>query len=295
MNWPLKVQGRFLYKSDIKDVQALLQTHPEWGRTRLSEILCQKWNWQRPDGQWKDMACRELLRKLERHGLIMLPPRRSSGAKCLPVIADIQIDRCAVHSPLSEVQPIQVTDAREDVQDERLFNYLLKSEHYLGFSRPVGQNMKYLVRSADDVVLGCLLFGAAAWKIQDRDQFIDWDAPTREKYLNLLTNNTRFLILPWIRIPCLGSHVVAEVMRRLPSDWERRYGTQVVFVETFVDRSRFSGTCYQAANFMHIGQTQGRSRQDRYSRLNVPVKDIFAYPLCRNFRQHLGVRGATCR
>jgi len=293
MNWPLKVQGRFLYESDINDVRTLLQTYRQWGRTRLSRILCQKWNWRRPDGQWKDMVCRELLRKLEQRGLITLPPRQTSRLKSLPVIADIKIDRSAVHLPLCEVQPIEVTDARVCLNDERLFNYLLKSEHYLGFSRPVGQNMKYLIRSAGGSVLGCLLFGAAAWKVQDRDRFIGWEPPAREANLNLLANNTRFLILPWVRIAGLASHVLAKVMRRLATDWERRYGTRVLAVETFVERGRFSGICYQAANFMRIGQTQGRSRQDRYSRLSVPVKDIYIYPLCQNFRRHLGVIRAS--
>ena len=188
---------------------------------------------------------------------------------------------------MSAVQPLKITDARDHVEDERLFNFLLKTEHYPGFVRPVGQNMKYLVRSAGGVPLACLLFGAPAWKIHDRDRFIGWDAPTQESHLSLLTNNTRFLIPDWIEIPCLASHVLAKVVRRLSEDWQRRYGTPVVLIETFVDRSRYVGTCYKAANFIHIGHTRGRSRQDRYRRLQVPIKDIYVYPLRLCFRRYL--------
>ena len=186
------------------------------------------------------------------------------------------------------VQPIEWVDARRCSADERLFNYLLKTHHYLGFSRPVGQNMKYLIRGANGVVLGCLLFGSAAWKCQDRDRFIGWSATTREANINRLTNNTRFLILPWVHIQCLASYVLAKLLRRLADDWMERYGTRVVLVETFVERDRFSGSCYRAANFVHLGCTKGRSRQDRYSRLRVPVKDVYVYPLSRDFRHRLG-------
>ena len=289
MNWPLKIQGRFLHQSDVEEVRELLRVHPHWGRTRISEKLCQSWNWRRPDGQWKNMACRELLRKLEQRGLVTLPARQSSGPKRAPVIPAVEIDRSAVRLPLSAVQPLQITDARDRAEDERLFNYLLKTEHYLGFSRPVGQNIKYLVRSSNGVVLGCLLFGAAAWKVHGRDQFIGWDVPTRKTHLNLLTNNTRFLIPPWVDISCLASHILGKVIRRLPEDWQRRYGMPVVLLETFVDRSRYAGTSYQAANFLHIGHTRGRSRQDRYNRLRVPIKDIYVYPFRRDFRHYLGV------
>ncbi|MDH3834958.1 MAG: DUF4338 domain-containing protein [Nitrosopumilus sp.] len=289
MDWPLKVQGRFLDEADVQVVCNLLGDHPEWGRTRLSEKLCQIWNWRRPDGQWKNIACRELLRKLEGRGLISLPPRQRNGRKRPPKIAQISVVRQPVEGDLASVQPLQIVDARNNRQDEQVFNYLLNSEHYLGFSRPVGQNMKYLVRAADGRVLACLLFGAAAWKVQDRDRFIGWNALTRETYLNGLTNNTRFLICPWVQVKCLASKILSQICRRLPVDWERRYGHRVVFIETFVERQRFCGTCYQAANFLCVGQTQGRSRQDRFSRLCVPIKDIYVYPLCRNFRRRLGV------
>ena len=288
MNWPLKVQGRVLLERDVAEIRNLLREHREWNRSRLSRYLCRIWSWQRPDGQCKDMACRELLRKLERRGLMTLPPRQRMGRGSLTCIPDVVVDRSGIDAELETLQPIQVVDARNTRADECLFNYLLSTEHYLGFSS-VGQNMKYLVRSADGAPLACLLFGAAAWKVEDRDRFIGWNSGARERHLSALTNNTRFLICPWVRVKALASHVLGKVLRRLADDWEQRYGHRVVLVETFVDQRRFQGTCYKAANFLKIGQTKGRSRQDRYSRLQVPIKDIYLYPLCRNFHRHLRI------
>jgi len=287
MDWPLKVHGRMLHKSDVEGIQSLLRKHPHWGRSRVSVAVCEQWNWRRPDGQLKDIACRELLRKLETHGLLILPPRQSSGPKKLPVIAEMEVDRGVINCSLSAVQPIELINARSCSKDEGLFNYLLKTYHYLSFSRPVGQNMKYLIRSADGVVLGCLLFGAAAWKCEDRDRFIGWGSTNREANVNLLTNNTRFLILPWVHTKCLASHVLSQVVRRLSVDWLERYGSEIALVETFVDRSRYLGTCYQAANWRNVGQTKGRTRQDRHTTIRVAVKDIYVYPLRRHFRDRL--------
>ncbi len=287
MDWPLKVQGRMLHKSDVEGIQSLLRKYPHWGRSRVSVAVCEQWNWRRPDGQLKDIACRELLRKLETQGLLILPPRQSTGLKRLPVIVDMEVDRCDINCSLSAVLPVELINARSCSEDEGLFNYLLKTYHFLSFSRPVGQNMKYLIRSADGVVLGCLLFGAAAWECEDRDRFIGWDATNREANVNLLTNNTRFLILPWVHIKCLASHVLSKVVGQLSVDWLERYGSEVTLVETFVDTSRHLGTCYQAANWRYVGQTKGRTRQDRYTTIRVPVKDIYLYPLRRNFRNRL--------
>ncbi len=287
MDWPLTVQGRVLHESDVEEIQTLLRDQPDWGRSRLSVRLCERWNWRRPGGQLKDIACREFLRKLEDRGLLTLPPRRRSGSQTPPVIADVKVDRSVIDVSLLMVQPIELVDARNSKEDEELFNYLLKAHHYLGFSRPVGQNMKYLVRGANGDALGCVLFGAAAWKCQDRDRFIGWDALTREANVNRLTNNTRFLILPWVRIKCLASHILSKVIRRLSVDWLKRYGCEVLLVETFVDTSRYAGTCYQAANWHYVGSTKGRTRQDRYTRIRVPIKDIYVYPLQRSFRNGL--------
>lgn len=287
MEWPLKIQGRMVHESDVDVIRTLLGTHTDWHRSRLSVELCRRWNWRRSDGQLKDMACREFLLKLERRGLIVLPPRRTVPPGPVRPFPRVDVDETPLEADLESISPIVVIDVRECKEDERAFNYLLSTHHYLGFGRTVGRNMKYFVRGAGDRPLACVLFGAAAWKAEDRDRFIGWSAATRERNLNLLTNNTRFLILPWIHVKCLASHVLGKVMRRLSSDWVRRYGADLALVETFVDTSRYAGTCYKAANFLRVGQTKGRTRQDRYTTMNVPVKDIYIYALRPDFRREL--------
>jgi len=233
------------------------------------------------------MACRELLRKLETRSLITLPPRQRPGPGRLPTIEVIEIDQQPISCRLSEIQPVKVVDARKSVEYEKTFNHVVKRYHYLGYGRPVGQNMKYLVLDRTERVLGCLLFGAAAWKIKDRDQWLGWSPETREQNIGLLCNNTRFLILDWVKVPHLASHVLGACLRRLSTDWQARYGSEIIMVETFVDQTRYHGTCYKAANWRKIGQTKGRGRQDRLRTSNVPVKDILVYPLRRDFHELL--------
>lgn len=287
MDWPLKIQGRLLTETEVNRIRMLLRDNPLWNRTRLSRELCRLWNWQRPDGQLKDMACRELLRKLEFRNLIKLPPRQSDGSSRLPIIASVEVDRRLVSCTFSDVKPVKVVDARSSVKYEKAFNYLVKEYHYLSYGRPVGQNMKYLILGPDDRFLGCLLFGAAAWKAADRDRWIGWTPDIRERNLGLICNNTRFLILPWIKVPHLASYALGACLRRLSLDWKHRYGTDIALVETFVDTTRFIGTCYKAANWQKIGQTKGRSRQDSKRKIKVPIKDIWVYPLRRGYRNTL--------
>jgi len=264
----------------------LLQKHPSWNRTRLSCELCVHWNWQRPDGQIKDMACRELLRKLESRALVKLPLRQNYGSRRLSAkIEPVEVNQSPVLCLLSDIKPVEIIDARNCAEHEKAFNFLMKEHHYLSYGRPVGQNMKYMIVGRNERFLGCLLFGAAAWKTAARDHWIGWSPDVRERNLNLICNNTRFLILDWIQIPHLASHALGACLRRLSEDWKHRYGTDIAMVETFVDTTRFAGTCYKAANWLKIGQTKGRSRQDRDGKLKVPVKDIFVYPLRRDFRK----------
>ena len=285
MAWPLKIQGRFVTEAEVNEVRMLLHNHPSWNRTRLSRELCGRWNWRRPDGQIKDMACRELLRKLESRALIKLPPRQRFGPRGLPEIESIKIDQSPVSCPLSNIQPVDIVNVRQCAEYEKAFNYLVKEYHYLSYGRPVGQNMKYLIVGRNERFLGCLLFGAAAWKTAARDRWIGWPTEVRERNLGLMCNNTRFLIFDWIQVPHLASHALGACLRRLSGDWKRRYGTGIVLVETFVDTTRYAGTCYQAANWLKIGQTKGRSRQDRDRTIKVSVKDVLVYPLRRDFRQ----------
>jgi hypothetical protein len=166
--------------------------------------------------------------------------------------------------------------------------------HYLGLQNTVGENLKYLVTDGAGREVACLLFGSAAWSCKPRDAFIGWDRETRRRNLQRLSNNTRFLILPWVRVPHLASHVLSRIVRRLRADWVERYGHPLDLVETFVDRERFRGTCYRAANWVHVGETTGRSREDRHHTLQVPVKDVYVYPLRPDFRDLLCEGGETC-
>ena len=287
MDWPLKIQGRFITEAQVNEIRLLLDTYPSWNRSRLSRELCGRWNWRRPDGQIKDMACRELLRKLEFRTLIKLPPRQRFGPRRPPEIKPVEVDQSQISCQLSDIQPVNIVDARHCAEYEKTFNYLVKEYHYLSFSRPVGQNMKYLILGRNGRILGCLLFGAAAWKTEVRDQWIGWSPSEREQNLGLICNNTRFLILDWVKVPHLASHVLGACLRRLSRDWKNRYGTPIALVETFVDTTRYAGTCYKAANWQKIGQTKGRSRQDGDRKLKVSVKDIFVYPLRNDFRRML--------
>ena len=287
MDWPLKMQGRFVTEAEINEVRMLLQKHPLWNRSRLSRELCGRWKWRRPDGQIKDMACRELLRKLESRTLIKLPPRQRPGPGRLPAIEPIVVDQRPISCRLSDIKPVKIVNASNCADYEKVFNYLVKQYHYLSYGRPVGQNMKYMILGRNERFLGCLLFGGAAWKTEDRDRWIGWPTDVRERNLGLICNNTRFLILDWVKVPHLASHAVGACLRRLPRDWRHRYGTDIAMVETFVDTMRYAGTCYKAANWFKIGQTKGRSRQDRDRKLKVSVKDVFVYPLRRDFRQLL--------
>jgi len=276
-------------EKEITLINRLIAENPSWGRSKLSRELCRIWNWCGPNGQLKDISCRDLLRNLDAKGLIKLPPRLRNGRKAgsrdkVQVMAH---DTTPVDVPIKDLLPLKVEVIQKSGPLLAEFKSLLVQYHYLGFDMTVGENMKYLVYSRDGVVLACLLFGSAAWSCAPRDNFIGWGAATRKNNLYLTTNNTRFLILPWVKVPHLASHILGLICRRISSDWQEKYGHAVYLLETFVEQERFKGTCYKAANWIHVGETTGRSRNDRYNSLSVPVKDIYLYPLDKNFREVL--------
>ena len=188
---------------------------------------------------------------------------------------------------MRSLEPISVTVVQRGSDEDHLFNCLVRKYHYLGLRNTVGENLKYLTRAGCGRPLACLLFGSAAWKTQCRDQFIGWDHPTRERNLQLVTNNTRFLVLPWVRVPCLASRVLLLVARQVRTDWQTKYGHAVHLLETFVDISRFRGTCYRAANWLRLGQTTGRTRNNRCKRIRATVKEVYVLPLSPHFRREL--------
>jgi hypothetical protein len=283
------IQGRKIGTDDIHLIMQLLTDNPAWNRTKLSKELCKIWRWQRPDGQPKDMACRTLLLKLERAGQITLPPRQRPstngyrrGPK-VPVPHRTDEIRCS----LTSLRPLHIMTVSPESEAHPLFTYLLSSYHYLGHNTTVGENMKYLVQDRYSRPLACFLFGSAAWKTAPRDDFIGWDHRVRERKLYFVTNNTRFLILPWVRVPHLASHILSLVSKRICSDWMGKYGHPVYLLETFVDCGRFRGTCYKAANWILLGRTEGRTRNDRSHTIHVSPKDVYVYPLHKDFRRKL--------
>lgn len=274
---------------NLCDIQRLMDENPDWGRTRLSQELCKLWNWQGLSGHLKDMACRTMLLKLERRGWITLPARqrKSTNAYRNATLPSVWYSTEAINTPLQSLRPLQISSIHKNSTDLDVFRCLLRTHHYLGLRNTVGENMKYLIRDQRGRPLACALFGSAAWKTEPRDRFIGWDATTRERNLMYLTNNTRFLILPWVAVPHLASHILSQLTCRLSSDWEAKYGHPIYLLETFVERERFRGICYQAANWIYTGQTKGRTRNDRFTSIQAPVKDVYVYPLHKRFRREL--------
>jgi hypothetical protein len=283
------MQGRQIEAADIEWLRGQLAAQPDWNRTRLSRELCARWDWRNAKGHPKDMAARTLLLKLERAGHLHLPARRapSPNARRNRRIEPVAPPKEPVRDALRDLRPLSVSVVAPGSSDARLFHGLLAHEHYLGQRNTVGENLRYLVRDRHERPVACALFGSAAWKCADRDAFIGWDRPARERNLQRLTNNTRFLIPPWVEVPHLASHVLGLITRRIRADWQAKYGHPVHALETFVNRSRFKGTCYRAANWLRLGQTRGRTRNDRAHSLHAPVKDVYLYPLVADFRREL--------
>jgi len=288
MDRTMVMQGRCVSRDDLSLIQTLLAENPSWSRTRLSRELCELWNWRNTRGRLKDMACRTLLLKLARAGHIMLPPAHHGGNNHLRYrrIRAVPHAKAPIESTLCELLPLELVLAN-DPRPRALFATFLSEYHYLGYTGPVGENVKYLVFDNRGRPLACLLFGSAAWRVAPRDTFIGWDDSTRRRHLHLITNNMRFLILPWVRVPHLASHLLSRTARRVSGDWTEKYGHPIHLLETFVERDRFRGICYQAANWFHVGQTTGRTRNDPDGISRAPIKDVYVFPLTRGFREEL--------
>ncbi len=287
----LIIQGRRLSELDLQSIRQWVEDNPDWSRWRLSRELATRWEWRNGAGQLKDMAARTLLVKLHQRGLIQLPERRQVPTNrmrcCAPPATCLSEPRQPIQCGLADLEPLRVQEVSGQATERAWVKAALGRFHYLGFGGAVGQNLQYVVYDAGHQPLACVVFGAAAWKCQDRDRFIGWSAEQRQKNLALVANNTRFLILPWVKVPHLGSWILGQVVRRIAQDWQAKYGHPVVLLETFVERQRFRGTVYRAANWQAMGATTGRTRQDRYTCLQVPIKDIYLYPLRRSFREAL--------
>lgn len=290
MHGGMVIQGRHIGEAEVGLIRGLLSEHGDWHRTQLSRELCRRWDWFNAAGQPKDMACRSLLLKLEARGWIRLPARRSASVnghrhRSAPVVEHVQHP---IEDPLRDLLPVDIRVVESASEDAGLLRGLVGQYHYLGLRSAAGENIRYLVRDRHGRVLGCLWFAAAAWRCKDRDRFIGWDDGARTRNLSRLANNTRFLILPWVRVPHLASHLLGHIARRIAQDWQRKYGHGLCALETFVDQERFTGTCYRAANWLRVGQTTGRTRNDVVNRGPLSsIKDVYVYPLAKRFRQTL--------
>jgi hypothetical protein len=281
-----RYRARQLGLQDIRFIQALISEHYQRGRSHISKLLCESWQWVQPNGKLKEYAARDLLLRLEEQGLIELPPRlrpknnlKEKSFAQIPFFLNEPINGSVGEHP-------QPYTERVNSHDGYLWDYLVFHHHYLGLPKLVGEHIKHLVYIKGQVV-ACLSWASAAWKVKDRDQFIGWQEPTKRRNLSLVANNSRFLILPWVKVKYLASTALSLSIRRLGADWEKVYGHPIYLAETFVDSSRFEGTCYRAANWLCVGKTQGSAKKGNAYCYHGQPKTIYLYPLHRHFRRYL--------
>jgi hypothetical protein len=286
----LSHRHRVITEDDLGFIRRLIAEHPGSSRLALSKKLCQAWNWVQPNGALRDMVCRSLMLKLHREGHIELPPVRFVPPNPLArraASALVQVDQAPLQMSLAELGPIELHQVRRTGQ-EGLFNSLLQEHHYLAYTQPVGEHLKYLIYAGGRPI-ACVAWCSAPRHLGSRDRFIGWGPQARLRNIRLLAYNTRFLILPWVRVPHLASHLLARMTRRLSDDWQRLYGHPIYFVETFIDPQRFRGTCYRAANWTLLGQTTGRGKDAPTAAPNRSIKQVLGLALVPDFRQRLSL------
>jgi hypothetical protein len=280
---------RVLSEADVDFIRQLIAQHPELSRRRLARKLCEAWQWVQPNGRVRDMVCRGLMLALHRRGRIELPPVRRVMPNPLaqrrrPAL--VPVDTTPLCAPLAQIQPLQFRQVRR-TPEEALFNSLIEQYHYLKHVQPVGEHLKFLVY-AQQRPIACLAWSSSPRHLASRDRFLGWSAEARRQNIRFLAYNLRFLLLPWVSIPHLASHLLARMARQLSAEWQQVYGHPLYFLETFIDPQRFRGTCYRAANWILLGTTTGRGKDDVHHRgPNRPSKQVLGYPLCADFRERL--------
>jgi len=284
----LSYRHRVITEDDLVFIRRLIAENPGCSRWRLSKKLCEAWSWVQANGALRDMVCRGMMLMLHRQGLIELPALRQVGRSSLMGREKpdaVSIDQTPLSMNFAELGPLQVRQVRR-TPEEAMFNSLLQQHHYLGYSQPVGEHLKYLVY-AQGRPIGCLAWSSAPRHLGSRDRFIGWSAQARLANIRLLAYNTRFLILPWVTVPHLASHILGRMARTLSVDWQRLYAHPIYFIETFIDPRRFAGTCYRAANWTLLGLTTGRGKDAPTRAANRSIKQVLGYPLVKDFRQRL--------
>jgi len=290
MELDIKYRGRVATTEDVELINALMTAYPGDSRFKLSFKFCKEVGWVQPNGSLKDMVARGYMLALHRAGHITLPPKRSNPVNPLakrgkPPI--VETDTTPLDCRLNSIVPLKFVQVRRS-KKEKLFNSLIEQHHYLGYSQPVGEHLKYIVY-AGERPLACIAYSSAPRHIGPRDKFIGWDQKTRGKNISLICYNMRFLILPWIKVPYLASHILARAAKMLPGEWNKIYNHPVYYIETFVDTDKFAGTCYRAANWIYLGDTKGLGKDSQDKIPNRSIKAIYGYPLVKNFRKLLGV------
>ena len=290
MELDIKYRGRVATTEDVELINALMTAYPGDSRFKLSFKFCKEVGWVQPNGSLKDMVARGYMLALHRAGHITLPPKRSNPVNPLakrgkPPI--VETDTTPLDCRLNSTVPLKFVQVRRS-KKEKLFNSLIEQHHYLGYSQPVGEHLKYIVY-AGERPLACIAYSSAPRHIGPRDKFIGWDQKTRGKNISLICYNMRFLILPWIKVPYLASHILARAAKMLPGEWNKIYNHPVYYIETFVDTDKFAGTCYRAANWIYLGDTKGLGKDSQDKIPNRSIKAIYGYPLVKNFRKLLGV------
>jgi hypothetical protein len=286
----LRYRGRTVTDQDAVFIQRLIDEHPTASRRGLSRRLCEAWNWVQPNGAPRDMVCRGLMLALHRAGHIVLPPVRFVPPNPLatrPKPVAVTVDTTPVRSGLPTLRPLTFRQVRR-TPEEPTFNALIETYHYLGYTQPVGAHLKYLVHARDGRCLACLSWSSAPRHLGARDRFIGWSAAARRKNIRFVAYNPRYLIFPWVEVPHLASHLLGQMVRVLDRDWQAIYGHRLHFLETFVDPTRYRGTCYRAANWVVLGRTTGRGKDDQTKKPNRSIKEVLGYPLTRHFREALG-------
>ncbi len=288
METQITYRGKTITSEDIAFIRQLIAGNPQYSRCRLSEKLCTAWDWRQANGQLKAMVCRCMMLELERRGLIKLPPRRQTPHNPLanrrkPSKPDI--DETPVKTTVKQITPLEIHQVRR-TGSEKLFNSLVEHYHYLGYTQPVGEHLKYMVYAGEKPI-ACFAFSSAPRHIGVRDRFIGWDKSLRQQNLHLMAYNSRFLVLPWVQVRHLASHLLGKITSRISTDWQQLYNHPVYYLETFVDTERFLGTCYKAANWTYLGKTTGRGKNDHTNRQNRSLKAVWGYPLHRKFKKLL--------
>ncbi len=288
MDLQFKYRGRRIDDDDVAFINQLIEDNPCESRYALSKKLCQAWNWVQPNGTLKDMVCRGLMLELHRGGHIKLPPAKQRTTN--PFVdrrkpGVVKIDRTSVEGRLSELRPLAFSQVRRS-PDEKIFNSLIEQYHYLGYCQPVGEQLKYMVYAGKRPI-ACFAWSSAPRHIGCRDRFIGWSQNERKRHIHFIAYNSRFLILPWVRIRHLASHLLGRMSKIVAQDWSRLYHHPVFYLETFVDKERSAGTCYKAANWIYLGDTTGRGKKDQTHKPNRSIKAVWGYPLDKAFRKML--------